>query len=89
MERISFGLYRHPATPAAAEIPLTAIAEKEKQRRISRAAQLLEPYFVDARRLDCSFAARNLISPKASKRSRIESPKPGLSWPHMMSVLMT
>ena len=40
--------YRHPATPAAAEIPLTAIAEKEKQRRISRAAQVLEPYFVNA-----------------------------------------
>ena len=32
----------------AAEIPLTAIAEKEKQRRISRAAQVLEPYFVNA-----------------------------------------
>ena len=42
MERISFGRYRHPATPAVAEIPLTAIAEKEKQRRISRAAQVLE-----------------------------------------------
>ena len=48
MERISFGRYRHPATPAVAEIPLTAIAEKEKQRRISRAAQVLEPYFVNA-----------------------------------------
>ena len=47
-ERISFGRYRHPETPAAAEIPLTAIAKKEKQRRISRAAQVLEPYFVNA-----------------------------------------
>ena len=80
--------YRHPATPAAAEIPLTAIAEKEKQRRISRAAQVLEPYFVDASDLNV-LCGSEFISPKASKRSRIESPKLGLSWPHMVSVLMT
>ena len=45
---ISFGRYRHPATPASAESPLTAIAEKEKLRRIARAVQVLEPYFIKA-----------------------------------------